>query len=189
MTQLFTPKPAMPSLIPPFPDESLYETVNGQRVELPFMGAFESFIANSLMAFLAPFASAKKLGRVYVEMLFRLVAANNQERRPDVAFVSFSRWPLTRSIPHTSAWEVAPDLAVEVISPSNQATEVVTKIGDYFLAGVRLVWVIYPVQEMVYVYKSPTNIRAFSRQDALEGDEVLPGFLLPLSELFIEPIE
>src|SRR6266850_1064210 len=89
-------------------DEPLYEVIQGQRVELLPMGAYETDIAFVLGAYLWHFASANKLGRVEVEMLFRLALPDSPERRPDVAFVSYQRWPHSRKIPRTPAWEVTP---------------------------------------------------------------------------------
>src|SRR5206468_3707014 len=114
-------------------------------------------------------------GYVVIEMLFRLEPAQPLDRRPDLAYVSFQRWP-QRVIPAGNAWEVAPDLAVEVISPSNSATEVQEKIKEYFKYGVRLVWVIYPIPQLVHVYESLKEIRVLEVVDTLEGGTVLPGF-------------
>jgi Uma2 family endonuclease len=87
-------------------------------------------------------------------------------------------------VPGGEAWEVVPDLAVEVVSPSNTAIEVVKKLGDYFRAGVRQVWVIYPVQQFIYVYTSLADIRVLQPGDDLDGGAVLPGFRLAVSTLF-----
>jgi Uma2 family endonuclease len=87
-------------------------------------------------------------------------------------------------VPGGEAWEVVPDLAVEVVSPSNTAIEVVKKLGDYFRAGVRQVWVIYPVQQFIYVYTSLADIRVLQPGDDFDGGAVLPGFRLAVSTLF-----
>ena len=119
-------------------------------------------------------------------MLFRLALPDSPERRPDVAFVSYQRWPHSRKIPRTPAWEVTPDLAVEVVSPSNEAGKVLAKVREYFRAGVQVVWVVWPATEEVYVYESPTRIRVLERTDELEGGTLLPGFRLPVATLFEE---
>ena len=77
-----------------------------------------------------------------------------------------------------------PDLAVEIISLTNTADEVAGKLEEYYQAGVRLVWVVYPVQMKIYVYTSTSQIRVLSPGDELDGGDVLPGFRLPLRELF-----
>jgi Uma2 family endonuclease len=168
--------------------EGLYEVVDGRIVEKPPMGAFEVEIASILQDWLGPFARSNRLGRAVTEMLFRIDPARGLERRPDLAFVSHGRWPLERRAPRESAWEVVPDLAVEVISPTNSANEVQDKLRDYFKAGVRQVWVVYPLHGLVQVHESPTTLRIFRAEagDTLDGGDVVPGFRLPLATLFGE---
>jgi Uma2 family endonuclease len=167
------------------PDRDLlYEVVDDQVVELAPRGAYEVWIATVLVARLATFATQHQLGRAVQEMLFDLTVATGRKRRPDVAFVSFDRWPLTRRIPRTEAWEVVPNLAVEVVSRSDSVDYIVDKVAEYFHAGVERVWVVFPSQEQVYVYDSPTSVRILTRTDELSGDPILPHFRLPLMELF-----
>ena len=118
------------------------------------------------------------------ETLFLIDRARKLKRRPDVAFVSTKRWSLKREVPDTEAWDVVPDLAVEVISKTNSANAVARKIEEYFQAGVSLVWVIYPVTNKIYVYDSPTRVRILQLGDELDGEGVIPGFRVPLSTLF-----
>ena len=119
-----------------------------------------------------------------MEALFRLRAEPKLQRRPDAAYVSFERWPKGRRIPTDNAWDVIPDLVVEVVSPTDLAEEIPTKIREYFEAGVRRAWVIYPHESLVYEYDSPRSIRVLGREDALEGGAIIPGFRLDLAELF-----
>ena len=126
------------------------------------------------------------LGCVVPEMLFLLEDSPELKRRPDLAFVSAERWPIGKRVPRTEAWDVIPDLAVEFISQSNSADEVAGKIDEYFHAGVRQVWVVYPVTSKVQVYESPTRVKILQLGDELQGDPLIPGFRLPLSELFGE---
>ena len=171
------------------PDEDvLYEVVDDQVVALAPMGAYEVWIASVLVARFATFATQHQLGRAVQEMLFDLTVATGRKRRPDVAFVSIDRWPLTRRIPRIEAWEVVPNLAVEVVSPTDSFDYIVDKVAEYFHAGVERVWVVFPSQEQVYVYDSPTSVRILTRTDELSGDPKLPHFRLPLVELF-EDIE
>src|SRR5262245_45117941 len=88
------------------PEEALYEIVNGERVELPPMSAYATWIIGRLDHRLGPFAESHALGTVVPEMLFILDSERNLRRRPDVAFVSFERWPLGREIPETGDWAV-----------------------------------------------------------------------------------
>jgi Uma2 family endonuclease len=178
-TSTFAPPDASGRRLP-----KLYEVVSGQIVEKPSMGAFESALASFLQDLMGPFARKNRLGRVVAEMLFLIEPAKKMKRRPDLAFVSKERWPLKKSIPRTEAWDVVPDLAVEVISESNLADGVEVKREEYLKAGVRQVWVIYPVTCKVYVYDSPTTVRILQVGDDLDGGSLLPGFRLSLAVLF-----
>jgi Uma2 family endonuclease len=164
--------------------EGLFEVIGSQIVETPPMGTFETELASLLQNLMGPFAQSNRLGRVVTEMLFSLRPAVDRERRPDVAFVADERWPIGRRAPRGRAWAVVPDLAIEIISPGNEATAVMGKIEEYFQAGVRLVWVVYPGQRKIYVYQSPTSIRVLAEGDELDGGTVLPGFRVGLRELF-----
>jgi Uma2 family endonuclease len=170
--------------IPPPADEPHYEVVNGDRVEMPPMSAYDVAIASLLVARIGHFVGTHHLGRAVVEMLFALNAERRLQRRPDVAYVSFEKWPQGRAVPRTNAWEVVPDLAVEVVSPTNFAEELLTRLLEFFQAGVRHVWVIYPGPEQVYHYHSPTQIQVLTRSDQINGDPVLPGFRMSVADLF-----
>jgi Uma2 family endonuclease len=166
-----------------------YEVVGGQIVEKPAMGAFESLLASLLWRWMANHAHENQLGRVVCETLFLLDPALKLKRRPDLAFVSTQRWPLRRRVPRTETWEVVPDLAVEVVSLTNGAEQVASKIEEYFRAGVRQVWVVYPGISKVYLYDTPTSVRILQVGDDLDGGSVLPGFRLALEDLFLQGTE
>jgi Uma2 family endonuclease len=167
------------------PDEDvLYEVVDDQVVELAPMGAYEVRLATLLTARIETFAQQHQLGRAVQEMLFDLTVATGRKRRPDVAFVSFDRRPLRRRIPRTEAWDVVPNLAVEVVSRIDSFDYIVDKVAEHFHAGVERVLVVFPSQEQVYIYDSPTSVRILTRTDELSGDPILPHFRLPLVELF-----
>ena len=169
-------------------DEPLYEIVNGQRVDIPPMSAYATWIAARLHGRLWPYAEDKGLGTSVPEMLFVLDAEHNLRRRPDVAFVSTARWPLDRALPETGDWEVVPDLAVEVISPNDVFKDMLAKVREYFHYGVQIVWVIAPEERQVYVYDTPTQVRILTVQDELTGGEIVPGFRLPLGHLFQQAV-
>jgi Uma2 family endonuclease len=173
-------------------EEALYEVVNGLRVEVPPMGALAGFIASVLHEYLGPYVRQHRLGWAVVEVLFELSPQGPLQRRPDVAFVSVER---TRH--HVAAegdppvWRVVPNLAVEVVSPSNTAAEIQDKLNDYFRHGVQLVWVIYPQHRLVYVYESVTRNRILTEADELTGEPAVPGFRLRVGELFasVPPVQ
>jgi Uma2 family endonuclease len=164
-------------------DVERYEVVDGARVEREPMGAFETVLASWLCHLIMSFAVDRKLGLAVNETLFVLDATRDLKRRPDVAFVAYARWP-EPVIARENAWNVVPELAVEIVRPTNLAEEIDAKITDYFQAGVRLVWVVYPDFGRVYVYQSPTQVTILERSDTLDGDAVLPGFQLPIERLY-----
>jgi len=164
--------------------EGHYEVVRGIVVEKPAMGVYETHIASVLMIVLADFLKTHRLGRLESEMLFSLDAAVDLKRRPDLAFISYQRWARDRAVPRTAAWDVVPDLAIEIISPTNLASGVLVKVAEYFQHGVRCVWVVYPVEELVYVYDSVTSVSILMRADRLAVPSILPQFELPLENLF-----
>jgi Uma2 family endonuclease len=172
----------------PQDDDILYEVVDGKLVELGPMGASEIWLATALARHLGNFIVQHQLGRVVQELLFDFTAMVQRKRRPDVAFVSYERWPRQRPVPRTEAWEVVPNLVVEVISPSEKGEAILDKVAEYFRIGVECVWVIFISQEQVYIYESPTQVRILARSDELYGEPVLPHFRLPLATLF-EDIE
>jgi Uma2 family endonuclease len=176
------------SVPPLMDDDALYEVVDGVRVE-KVMGYYECGIASILGEYLATFVRAHQLGRVRVETPFLIDAGRKLERRPDAAFVSYDRWPRDRRVSGGNAWPITPDLAVEIVSPSNAADEVQRKLVEYFNAGVRAVWVVYPRQQHVYVYTSPTEVRILTRAGELDGGDVIPGFRLPVEALFEDELE
>ena len=179
------PAPA-PSPPPPDPyatdEDGLFEVVRGVRVEKT-MGLIENVIAGTLHGYLAPFCRANPVGHAVIETMFAIPGSGN-DRKPDVAFVSFGRWPQARPIPRVNAWAVAPDLAVEVISPTDKMFEVFEKLHEYFAGGVRQVWHVLSHVEQVHVWDSPTSVRVLTRADELTGDPVVPGFRLPVADLF-----
>ena len=178
----------MSQTLPPAVDETeLYETVNGKRVA-KLMGTYENVLAGELHGYLRNHVRTHSLGRAVIEVLFDLPDVDNN-RRPDVAFVSFARWPQNRRPPHANAWPVVPELAAEVVSPTDDVDDVMEKVEEYFRAGVRVVWLVLPRQERVYVYASPTEVRILARGDELTGDPVVPGFRLAVNDLFPPPDE
>jgi Uma2 family endonuclease len=164
-------------------EDRLYELVDGVLVEKA-MGFRESLLAGVLIQVFRNFLEAHRLGIVSgpdgtMRFAPRLV------RIPDVAFLSWDRFP-DRRIPSEPIPDLAPDLAIEVLSKSNTKREMQRKRRDYFQAGTRLVWEVDPKARTVVVYTDPKNATVFQENETLEGGEVLPGFTLPLSQLFAE---
>jgi Uma2 family endonuclease len=126
-------------------------------VELPPTSIIASLIASEVSRRIGNFAHASKLGRAVAEGLFHLPLPVDRNRRPDVAYVSFQSWPRERAIhARDNARDVVPELTVEVISPTDLAEDLLVRLDEYFRAGVRLVWVIYPALRTLYVNESAT---------------------------------
>lgn len=178
MVQLLEPAEARS----PSEPEGLYELVDGQIQQKP-MGLIEQSTANLLMLALADHCRQEHSGRVVMECMFQFLG-NRNLRRPDVAFVSNQRWAAERGLPRVTAWPVAPDLAVEVISPTDPFVSVLAKVSEYFAAEVRLVWLLVPALHQAYVFSSPTEVRILTAADDLTGEPVLPGFRVNLGRLF-----
>jgi Uma2 family endonuclease len=165
-------------------EDRLCELVDGVLVEKP-MGFKESFLAGVLIEVLRAFVEPRNLGIVtgeagMMELSPGLVVI------PDVAFISWSRLP-GGEFPKVPVPRVAPDLAIEVLSPSNTAKEMARKRREYFRAGVRLVWEVDPVARRVTVYRALQRYKVLSEAETLRGEPVLPGFELPLRKLFGVP--
>ena len=163
--------------------EGLYEVIDGRVVEKQ-MGAHEAWLTKVIYDLLNPYVKANSFGCVVQEMIFNLRPTVNRERRPDVAFISFERWARNRPVPQTRSWAVVPDLAIEIVSPTNTADEVAEKLEEYFRVGVRSVWVVYPRQFKVYAYRSPTDVRVLALGEELDGGDVVPGFRVRLEAIF-----
>lgn len=175
----FTPTPKLPDR---------YEIVNGEIREVPPMGARQISLAMRLAMFLCNFADPRKLGQVVNEALFCL-REGHTERKPDVAFISAQRWPFDLESPQTNAWAVVPNLAVEVISPTNTYDEVRQKMEEYFQAGVEAIWVVSTALRQIEVFDAARNYHLVTINDVLKGDPILPGFELPLRDLFSKRYE
>lgn len=175
-------------------DEGFYEFIDGRWIETPTMSTLASLVATDLSNYLGVYLlqQTPRPGRLAFETLFRIPTPTDprRKRQPDLAFVSAGRWPLDRPIPlRRDAWDVVPDLAVEIVSPTDRAEDLLGKVHEYFQAGVRLVWVVYPIERCIHVYERRDRIRVVTETGELDGGEVLPGFRLSIDLLFgpVEP--
>ncbi len=163
--------------------EPTCELVDGLLVEKG-MGYNESDLALVLATYLRAFIIPRNLGLVTGEAgMMRLVPG--LVRIPDLAFASWDRIPGRRR-PAGPVAGFAPDLAVEILSLSNTPAEMARKRREYFAAGVRLVWEVDPRARTVAVYDAPERSTVLEATQTLDGGDVLPGFALPLVELFAE---
>jgi Uma2 family endonuclease len=162
--------------------DRLYELVDGTLVE-KVMGFRESYLAAELLAELRDFAKAHDLGIVAgADAMMRLLG--EFVRMPDVSFVSWSRLP-GRKIPAEPIPDLVPDLAVEVLSQGNTEEEMVRKLKEYFLAGVRLVWIVNPDKRAVEEFAAPDESRLLTESSWLTAEGLLPGFMVQVRSLFV----
>jgi len=165
-------------------ENRLCELLDGTLLEKT-TGSFESYLGMLVCRVLEEFVHDNDLGVVLgADGMVRL--AWGLVRIPDVSFISWQRLP-GRVFPREEIWTLVPDLAVEIISRHNTREEMERKLSDYFGAGVRLVWYVYPATREVRVYTSPDKYVTLGVQDALDGGDVLPGFRLPLATFFAQP--
>jgi Uma2 family endonuclease len=166
-----------------YPDgeKRLFELVDGVLVEKP-TGFFESILATILIQWLRNFLDQNDLGIVLApDGTLRL--APGLVRAPDVSFISWDRFP-DRELPAEPIPDLAPNLAVEILSTSNTETEMERKLHEYFAAGAQLAWYVYPEQRTVHVYTSPTDVRWLREEEMLDGGTVLPGFQISIRDWF-----
>jgi Uma2 family endonuclease len=166
------------------PDEAArLELVRGHVVREPPAGFEHGVIGVQIASLLNAFVRRQALGKVVgPDTVFVLFDDPPTVRAPDVAFVARDRLPAD---PRGFA-RLAPDLVVEIVSPSNTVSEIQGKVVDYLDAGTRLVWVVEPRGRTVTVYRSRDDIRILTSSQEIEGIEILPGFRIEVSEFFAD---
>jgi Uma2 family endonuclease len=171
-----------PTLIPELV-EPPFELIDGVPKEKPPMGFFANVLATYLSTAINHFALPKKLGMAINETTYK--ANDKNSRRPDVSYVEFSKFPPLETLQDDPPLlDCAPNLAIEVVSPTNTIAEMDKRIDYFFKSGVQLVWVIHPQSKRVHVYESTTDCDILAVGDVLDGGKVLTGFSLPVAELF-----
>jgi Uma2 family endonuclease len=161
----------------------LCELIDGVLVEKA-VGFQESQLAILLAYFLVGFVREHDLGIVAgADGTLRLKPG--QVRIPDLCFISWDRLP-GRQLPRDPIPDLVPDLAVEVLSEGNTPGEMERKLADYFAAGVRLVWLIDPRARTVRIHTASDQSSLLDDRQTLDGGDVLPGFALPLGQLFAQ---
>ena len=157
------------------------ELIDGVLVE-KIMGAPEALLAGYVLHLLWQYLEVHKLGIVLApDGLLRIL--DRQIRAPNVSFIGWERLA-ERRVPREQVFSVAPDLAIEILSPGNTQEEMSRKLHEYFAAGVRLVWYIDPASRTARAYTSEEQGVSIGAGGVLSGGDVLPGFELPLERLF-----
>jgi Uma2 family endonuclease len=162
----------------------LFELIDAVLVE-KVMGLPESFLAILLGRLLGNWVIPRNLGAVLgADGMMRL--APGLIRIPDLSFAPWDRFPGRQIDLNIPVPDLYPDLAVEVLSVSNTPSEMAHKLRDYFGSGARLVWFVDPRARTVEVYTAPEASTLLHEANTLDGGTVLPGFTLPLHELFAQ---
>jgi len=161
------------------PDDGMkHELVRGELTMVPPPGIEHGDIAVELATHLNNYVKQHKLGKVYVETGYVLATDPDTVRGPDVSFVRAEHVIKSRKY-----YRIAPDLAVEVMSPDDRVSDVTTKVGEYLNAGTSVVIVIHPEKQVAWIYTQDDH-RTLTIDDALTAPEILPGWSLPLRDLF-----
>jgi Uma2 family endonuclease len=160
-----------------------HELVRGELRTMAPTGSEHSVVTATFVVSLGHHVLVHQLGQIMTgEPGFRLTSDPDTVRAPDVAFVRQERVPAT-GVPR-AYWPGAPDLAVEVISPNDLYTEVDEKVADWLELGTRLVFVVNPRRRTVAVHRPGQPVRVLAEGDVLDGEDVVPGWTLPVRDLF-----
>ncbi len=165
------------------PLEGTWELVDGEMVELTPSANRSGWIAGQIAFLLEAHVRATNAGWVFpAEVGFILFDDRATVRSPDAAFVRRDRLPdLTDSfVP------VAPDLAVEVLSPTDRMADALGKVSMYLQAGVQLVWLVNPAEQSVTVFRPDASPKSVQAPGTIFGEPVLPGFSVPVADFFAE---
>lgn len=162
--------------------DRLLELVNGRIVE-KMPTEEHGVIAHNIDFALGFYNRQHKVGRVGVEVRQRLPHDQLNSRMPDISFSSARRLIVRKGgVPEM------PDLAVEIKSPDDSVRQMREKADYYLTNGARLVWLIYPQKRVIEVYDPDADVEILVEGDVLTGKDVLPGFILPVAEVFADPL-
>jgi Uma2 family endonuclease len=166
------------------PDDGFrYELVRGELRRMTPSGYTHGVIVANLTVPVGQWVRSHALGQVCgAETGFRIARSPDTVRAPDISFIRQARrgsepWP-------EGFFEGAPDLAVEVPSPSDTAVDVEEKIDEWLNAGCAVVWVVNPRRRSVSVHLPEGLVRVLIEDDTIDGGELLPGFALPVADIF-----
>ena len=158
--------------------DGMYELIHGEIVE-KMVTEEHGLIAANIVIEIGNYLKRNRIGRVVVETRYRPAGDALNDRLPDVSFRRTDSDPVRRG-PVTGM----PDLAVEIKSPDDSNRQMRETAAYYLANGCKMVWVVYPEQRMVEVYQPDADIQILLEKDTVDGGEVLPGFQMPVAEMF-----
>lgn len=165
-------------------DEQRLELSDGELIIMAPASAKHGVVAMRLGRFVDTFVDNGKLGYVTAAetgyILFKSPNGRDTVRAPDVGFIALDHLP--EGLPDGYV-PVAPDLAIEVVSPNDSASDLQKKVNQYLRAGTKLVWIAYPDTRAVMVFTAEGS-HTLDENAALDGGDVLPGFTLPIKSIF-----
>ena len=163
------------------PDDGYcYERVDGVVARKPWASFLAGAIAANIVMLLGPHTRGKgvmSIGKAGFRM------ANGNIRVPSASFTRKERLPGGHA--PNSFGDLAPDLCIEIIPPSERKADMARKVREYFHTGAQIVWHVFPERQQVVVFTSPTETRTFASEDMLDAGDVLPGFFCRVAELFV----
>jgi Uma2 family endonuclease len=160
------------------------ELINGELITMPLPGLPHGRIVARLTGSLEQFVWNHELGELYTgDAGFQLTWNPDTVLGPDISFISKERLKEVGEI-IKGYWQGPPDLAVEVLSPSDRPGKVKQKISRWFSFGTKQLWIVDPKHSTVTVYRSPVDTTTFSGSDYLEASDLLPGFRISLDRIF-----
>jgi Uma2 family endonuclease len=164
-------------------DTNKYEILDGELIVSPAASTTHGSIIMRIMNPLYNFVTANDLGEVLEgQSGFRMLNADLLS--PDISFITRERW-----LPHKNTkatfFPGAPDLLVEVLSPSDRKGRTQRRLARFFENGTRLAWIVHPPSRTVQIYHAPEPDKTLSVGDSLDGENVVPGFVLPLKSVFV----
>lgn len=159
--------------------ERRFELIDGTIVEKPMPTQFHARVTAIFVGEIYIFLKVHPIGHVETEARYRPIGDKKNDRLPDVSFSSSDKPAVSKG-----AAPGMPDLAIEVMSPDDKLRDLRAKAEFYIANGVRLVWLVLPEQKIVEVYRPNEDVLLLTVENTLDGYEVLPGFSLPIAEIF-----
>ncbi len=159
--------------------DRLFELINGEIVE-KMPTELHGVVGGNIFGFVWTFNRLHQLGYVSIETRHGMPDDDHNDLLPDVSFISDASRPLVEK----GAVPRMPDLAVEVKSPTNKLISLREKAAYYIANGTRIVWLVIPEKRLVEVYRPDMDVEVLDENDVLDGGDVLPGFTLPIRDIF-----
>lgn len=156
--------------------------ISQSEIEEEMASAEHGYIGANLIEYLAPYVRQTKLGKICTAQTSFKVVGIPATRQPDVAFIVKNRLPANPR----EELKISPDLAVEIVSPTDRTFDILAKVEQYLKSGVPLIWVIVPFSQTVEIYRLATGLvpQVIGINGELDGEDVIPGFKLGVSLLF-----